>query len=129
MRAEYGERAVLRAVLREGHLPEARFTWEPLERLGWPRHQSVARPTLVRRLLTNPEPLPDWPCDPIRRKYNHAPPADASVVLHGPFSISGGWWAREQWRDYYLAESHDGMVHWVYYDRRNGCWFCQGWVE
>lgn len=36
LRAEFGEGAVVRARPREGHLPEARFTWEPLERLPPP---------------------------------------------------------------------------------------------
>lgn len=37
IRAEFGEDAVVRAQLREGHLPEASFTWEHLERAQLPR--------------------------------------------------------------------------------------------
>jgi protein ImuB len=129
VRAEFGEQSVLRAVPREGHLPEARFAWEPLERLDWPRPRKAERPALIRRLLTRPAPLPGWPRDPARWKYDRAPEADGLVGLHGPFVVSGGWWGREQRRDYYLAETRKGDVLWIYHDRRQGRWFRQGWVE
>jgi protein ImuB len=129
LRAEYGEGAVLRASLREGHLPEARFAWEPLEHLDWPQPRPATGPTLVRRLLVTPEPLPGWPRDPARWKSNRVPSTDAIATLHGPFPLSGGWWARPQHRDYYLAEGRAGGLRWVYQDRRDGRWFCQGWVE
>lgn len=129
LRAEYGDQAVLRPVLREGHLPEARFAWEPLTRLDWPRPRPAAHPTLVRRMLTQPRPLADWPRDPARWKADRAPDADGLIALHGPYTISGGWWAREQRRDYYLAETRRGDVLWVYHDRQRGRWFCQGRVE
>lgn len=129
LRAEYGEQAVVRPVLRVGHLPEACFSWEPLEELDWPQPKAALHPTLVRRLLTRPHPLPGWPRDPARWKYDRSPDADGLVALHGPYAISGGWWAREQRRDYYLAETYRGDVLWVYLDRQRGRWFCQGWVE
>jgi protein ImuB len=150
LRAEYGEQAVLHAVPREAHLPEARFAWEPLEALDWPRPPTVtaaapaggtppgappgsqqqgARPTLVRRLLARPAPLPGWPREPAQWRADRSPSADALVGLHGPFAVSGGWWSREQARDYYLAESRTGRMLWVYQDRRRGRWFHQGWVE
>lgn len=37
LRAEFGDEAVVRAQLTDRHLPEARFTWEPLERVKLPR--------------------------------------------------------------------------------------------
>jgi hypothetical protein len=37
LRAELGDAAVVRAVLREGHLPEARFGWEPIAAVPAPR--------------------------------------------------------------------------------------------
>jgi protein ImuB len=132
LRAEFGEQSVLRAVPREGHLPEARFAWEPLERLDWPRPRKAEHPALIRRLLTRPVPLPGWPragSTTARWKYDRAPEADGLVSLHGPFVVSGGWWGREQRRDYYLAEMRTGDVLWVYHDRRQGRWFRQGWVE
>lgn len=129
LRAEYGEHAVMRAVLREGHLPEARFSWEPLERLEWPCPGAAERPVLVRRLLSAPAPLPGWPREPAHWRPDRSPSADAVVNLSGPFTVSGGWWGREQRRDYYFAESRTGRVLWVYLDQRRGRWFHQGWVE
>jgi hypothetical protein len=49
--------------------------------------------------------------------------------LQGPYAVSGGWWAREQHRDYYFAESVRGELLWVYHDRRRGRWYQQGRVE
>lgn len=129
LRVEYGERAVVHAVLREGHLPEARFAWEPLERLDWPQPGVAQRPALVRRILPRPVPLPGWPREPGQWKYDRAPSADALVALHGPYVVSGGWWGGEQRRDYYLAETRKGGMLWLYHDRRRGRWFRQGWVE
>ena len=51
IRAELGEEAVVRARLTEGHLPEARFTWEPLS------HLSEARPACGRETGAGPPPL------------------------------------------------------------------------
>ena len=47
----------------------------------------------------------------------------------GPYLISGGWWVREVRRDYYFAETAQGEVLWLYYDRRRRQWFLQGRVE
>src|SRR4029434_3991560 len=38
LRAEFGDGAVVQAKLANGHLPEARFTWEPLSRVKLPRN-------------------------------------------------------------------------------------------
>ncbi|MFO7775472.1 MAG: DNA polymerase Y family protein, partial [Candidatus Hydrogenedentota bacterium] len=61
IRAEFGEGAVVRARLREGHLPEAGFTWEPLDRLRAPDPAPAAQRVLVRRLYTPPVKLPPRP--------------------------------------------------------------------
>lgn len=57
IRTELGEEAVVRARLREGHLPEARFLWEPLSHLCRPRPGPGGKPALVRRLYSRPAPL------------------------------------------------------------------------
>ena len=130
VRAELGDDAVVRAVLREGHLPEASFGWERL--LGVvvasPRPRLV-RP-LVRRLHTRPQQLPPqarqvrddgW----LLSGLEHG----AVVRIVGPYVISGGWWARELHREYHFAELRRGDCLWVYYDRNRRRWFCQGAVE
>ncbi|MCE5263702.1 MAG: DNA polymerase Y family protein [Deltaproteobacteria bacterium] len=57
IRTELGEEAVVRARLAEGHLPEARFTWEPLSNLERPCPVPQGKPALVRRFYSRPVPL------------------------------------------------------------------------
>lgn len=130
VRAELGDDAVVRAVLREGHLPEASFGWERLV------HVVAAKPAprlvrpLVRRLLTKPQPLPPqarqvrddgW----LLSGLEHG----AVVRIFGPYVVSGGWWTREQHREYHFAELRRGDCLWVYYDRERRRWFWHGSVE
>ena len=134
LRAELGDDAVVRAVLRDGHLPEASFGWERLV------HVVPAQPTprlvqpLVRRLLARPQPLPPqarqarddgW----LLSGLEHG----AVVRIVGPYIVSGGWWAHEDGvathREYHFAELRRGDCLWVYYDRTRRRWFWQGSVE
>jgi len=130
VRAELGDDAVVRAVLREGHLPEARFGWEPLAAAApaapAPR---LVRP-LVRRLHAKPQLLPPqarqvrddgW----LLSGLEHG----AVVRILGPYVISGGWWRHAQHREYHFAELRRGDCLWVYYDRHRHRWFWQGAVE
>ncbi len=110
LRAVYGADAVVRARLREAHLPEAGLVWEPLDELVAPRPRKVERRPLVRRLL-RPQSVP--------------PPAESS---RGPYVISGGWWRAEVQRDYYFVASDTGEWLWIYYDHRRRRWFLQGRV-
>ncbi|MEK6718538.1 MAG: DNA polymerase Y family protein, partial [candidate division NC10 bacterium] len=82
VRATFGDGAVVRARLTDGHLPEASFRWEPLDRVILPKPKQVALRNLVRRIFLRPVALPTSPRHP-------------SVTLHGPHIISGGWWMRE----------------------------------
>ena len=43
LRAEFGEEAVVRAQLTDGHLPSARFTWEPLDRVEFPSFERLCQ--------------------------------------------------------------------------------------
>ena len=72
LRAEFGDDAVVQAKLANGHLPEARFTWEPLSRVKLPRNDlnrlndlnvlnSPSAKVLVRRIMAKPIPLPGGP--------------------------------------------------------------------
>lgn len=128
VRASLGAESVVRARLCDGHLPEARFNWEPIDALtpAQPR-AGEARP-LVRRILARPRPLPPrparepdgWLLDGLR-----AGPVDR---LDGPYLLSGGWWRAELARDYYFAELRSGEIHWIYYDQRRRRWFQHGQV-
>lgn len=129
LRAEFGDGAVVRAKLTDGHLPEARFAWELLERVELPRPKPAAPKVLVRRILAKPAPLPG-------SGHTHddgwlllGPRYGAVEKLLGPYVLSGGWWVREIHREYYFAETRRGDLLWVYYDRLRRRWFLQGWVE
>ena len=49
--------------------------------------------------------------------------------LFGPYVVSGGWWRREQHREYYFAETRRGDVLWIYFDRHLRLWSLQGVIE
>lgn len=149
LRAELGDGAVMKATVREGHLPEARYGWEPLRELKLPNpgpapasehgsehgpahgpeHGEAQRP-LVRRILTRPRVLPPqehryrddgWMLGDLER--------GPVVRVQGPYIVSGGWWAGDVHREYHFAETRRGDVLWVYYDRRRRRWFHHGQVE
>jgi protein ImuB len=141
LRAEFGDNAVIQAKLKDGHLPEARFGWEPLDRIKLPQNDLnglndlnvLNCPTtkvLVRRIMTKPICLPGVP------RHTHE---DGWLILghkygsvdklSGPYVFSGGWWNREIQRDYYFAETRRGTIAWIYYDRVRRRWFLQGWIE
>lgn len=168
VRAAFGNRAVVRAELRDGHLPEACFRFVPLEQ--WKetpepggvqeeegqRHENLlvaatrgasrnapgapgfreARPVrrkripLQRRVLRRPKPLPStaqgWPL--LDGVVGHV---GEVVDLDGPQRLSGGWWGKQQpaQRDYYYAETEEGGLFWVYWDRPRSRWFLHGHVD
>jgi protein ImuB len=130
LRAEFGDQAVVRAKLTDGHLPEARFTWEPLENVKLPRPTPNISKTLVRRMLAKPVSLPPPPRTPHDDGWLLLGPKYGAVErLFGPYLFSGGWWNREIHREYYFAETRRGDILWVYYDRVRRRWFLQGRVE
>jgi len=129
LRAELGDGAVVRARLRDGHLPEARFRWEPLDRVPEARPGEVDGGRLVRRVYGRPVPLPPRerhePDGWMLRGLEQGP----VVRVLGPYAISGGWWHRPGNREYHFAETQRGELLWVYYDRERRRWFLQGRVE
>ncbi len=130
LRAELGDGAVVRAVLRNGHLPEARFGWEPMERLQIPDPRPVEGRALIRRVFTQPQALPPAPRPSHDDGWLISGVVRGSVTDQtGPYVLSGGWWVREVRRDYYFVETQRGELLWVYYDRRRRGWFQHGRVE
>jgi protein ImuB len=131
VRAAFGQSSVVRPRLRDAHLPEARFAWEPVDRLRLSKLEAdreEGAPPLVRRVLSRPRPLASRDAsDP------DAGPAlvegDEVLRLFGPYRISGGWWVREVERDYYYAETASGELLWVYWDRPRRRWFLHGMVD
>jgi protein ImuB len=138
LRAEFGHDAVVYAKLTDGHLPEARFTWEPLSRVKLPacpeHHRRESKSgdtrTLVRRMAAKPILLPGGPYHSHEDGWLILGPKYGTVdKLTGPYVFSGGWWNREIQRDYYFAETRRGDLLWLYYDRVRRKWFLQGTVE
>lgn len=118
LRAEFGERSVVRARIGDAHLPDAQFTWEPIERVPLRSSPQVAAVrSLVRRIYTSPAPLPGFRLG-------------ESI---GPYVVSGGWWGGPPQhgirREYHFASNADGNLWWVYYDHRRRQFFLQGFVE
>jgi protein ImuB len=135
VRAELGDDAVVRAVLREGHLPEASFGWERLGKVVAAAPRPVRVKPLVRRLFGKPQLLP-----PQARQVRDdgwllsGLEAGAVVRILGPYVVSCGWWQGSSvglglHREYHFAELRRGDCLWVYYDRNRRRWFCQGAVE
>ena len=132
LRAEFGEGAVVRAHLRDGHLPEGNYEWQPLLELPKPKPR-LGRRVLMRRLRAHPWALPHRPRHE-EDGWQLRGRDDASVqALLGPFVVSGGWWrnhhAHDLRRDYYFAGTLKGEWLWVYRDRRKRRWFLHGRVE
>ena len=143
MRAELGNESVVRAQLREGHLPEGTFTWEPLDgstgvgpksqgnqnKLAAPKPSEVPGSMLVRRIFDRPIPLssrsrqePDgW----MLRGLQQGP----VIRVQGPYVVSGGWWRRSVHREYHFAETEKGEMLWIFFDRARRRWFMHGRVE
>jgi protein ImuB len=121
LRAAFGPRSVTRAELRQAHLPEAQFRFEPISRLTSPRARfgsldwECPKPTLVRRVLARPRPI--------------GVDAGSFVRLFGPYRISGGWWARTVERDYYYGETDRRSLLWLFFDRLRRRWYLHGIVD
>ncbi len=130
LRAEFGDEAVVRATLKDGHLPEARFAWEPLDRIKLAAPNRDAPQTVVRRITAKPIMLPGTPTHTHEDGWLLLGPRYGTVDrLTGPYVFSGGWWHREIQRDYYYAETRRGDLLWIYYDRMRRRWFLQGAIE
>ena len=152
LRAEFGEDSVVCAKLTDGHLPEARFTWEPVSRVKFPElNQNDLNPSaklrtgstkrlndlndlnsskiLVRRIAAKPRLLDGGPLRSHEDGWLLGTKYGVIDKLTGPYVFSGGWWNREIQREYYYAETRRGDLLWLYYDRVRRRWFWQGAVE
>jgi protein ImuB len=129
VRAEFGGESVVCAKLNDGHLPEARFIWEPLQRVQSPKPKPHTVKTLIRRVRTEPRTLDGAPLRSHEDGWLLGAKYGAVDKLAGPYIFSGGWWNREIQREYYYAETRNGDLLWLYYDRIRRKWFLQGAVE
>ena len=146
LRAEFGDQTVVHAKLKDGHLPEARFAWEPLDRIELSKNglnpstelrtgsaqrlNGLNAKVLIRRIAAKPNMLPATPRPTHEDGWLLLGPEYGSIdKLMGPYILSGGWWNREIHREYYYAETRRGDLLWIYYDRMRRRWFLQGWIE
>jgi protein ImuB len=130
LRAELGNEAVRKAVLRDGHLPEDQFEWVAWEKPAVVPGEIVAAPTLVRRIAAAPARLTPWQHN-LRDDGWHISGVELGGVIktYGPFVFSGRWWRDDLHREYIFAETKRGECLWLFYDRRARKWFEQGRVE
>lgn len=128
LRAELGETAVVCAELMPGHLPEARFSWQPLRRLELAQPEGSRELRMVRRVFARPRVLTAQRAGP-DGWFVRGLGAGPLYNLFGPYITSGGWWHREQHREYYFAEMRRGDLLWIYFDRRQRVWALHGAVE
>lgn len=147
VRAAFGEESVTRAKLRDAHLPEAGFRWEPTAHpppSTTPLPVSLETPSpLVRRLVIPPRELSRdelielQPVEGARRETESAwrvavaaNDAHENRWLHAtPSRVSGGWWVRTVERDYFYAQKPDGALWWLFFDRARRRWFLHGVVD
>ncbi len=131
LRAELGDEAVVRAELREGHLPEARFSWEPLQHVRPPRPapEGEGQRQLVRRFFARPRSFPLPRARDPQGWFLRGLGLGCVVRQDGPYRVRGGWWAREVWRDYHFVGTETGELLWMYQDRHRRRWVLHGVVE
>ena len=136
VRARFGDAAVARARLTEGHLPEARFAWESADTIPFPAPRDQGRRHPAGRGGGGVTPAPDRrgssrDVPMVRRIYaNPRPLPTGSAAEHaGPYLVAGGWWRTPVSRAYYFARMRGGDLLWIYYDRARRRWCCQGRVE
>lgn len=129
IRAKRGHDRVVVARLQDGQLPEAKFTWEPLDKLVIPKAIDVAVAPLVRVIFSPPIELPG--------RERHEPDGWLIAGLSegpveeviGPQDIWGGWWTNEIRRAYYYVRTRSGRWLWIYNDSIRRRWYLHGEVQ
>jgi protein ImuB len=129
IRAELGDGSVVRARLRDGHLPEGSFAWDELGELTDARPREPRSGALVRRIYERPLPLQARERRETDGWMPHGLEQGPVVRVLGPYVVSGGWWQRAVHREYHFAETQKGELLWVYYDRPRRSWYLHGRVE
>jgi protein ImuB len=132
LRAELGDRAIVRAELRDSHIPEASFSWQQLLHLpaAAPSREPSALAPLIRRVFAAPQQVASrapstrddgW----LLSGLEHG----AVTRIRGPYFLTGSWWGTPLHREYHFAELKQGETMWVYFDRTQRHWYWQGGVE
>lgn len=130
VRSRFGDDAVRRIVLQDGHLPSASFRLEAFPTLTHAKATPALERPLIRRIFDSPLPL----SPPRRHQHDdgwivHDLKQGAVVKADGPYVVSGGWWREEVHREYRYVHTLSGDILWVYFDKKRRRWFLQGGVE
>ena len=116
LRARLGEAAVRELTLLDDHRPERAWSAQ----CGTP----AGNRTAGRQSAAQPEALP-----PARPLWIMAPRPlrELPRLLGDPERIEAGWWdGTDARRDYYVAETAQGALWWVYRDLSSNTWFLHG---
>ena len=139
LRSRLGERAVTRLTLTDEHRPEQAAREVPAlasnaraaaRRGSAPSRRANAKTKADRGAADAGPPRPLWLLDcprPLGVVLESAP----WVLRDGPERIESGWWdGGDCRRDYFVAETPDGEIAWIYRDHRyatdDGEWFMHG---
>lgn len=132
--ARLGAQQVLRAVAQADHRPECKQVWKP----ALHRARADASPPSPSS-VSQPDALyPSWLLrEPLRLEMEGERPCYQGRLrkLVGPQRVEAGWWGEGQpaVRDYYIAESPQAGLVWIYRERPSSCftsesprWYLQG---
>ena len=128
LRARLGDDAVILLAPHAEHRPEKSERQRLLSDV--PANEFPARRKSRASLPLPDGPRPLWLLDeaePLQHRLEHAP----WILKDGPERIESGWWdGNDLRRDYFVAETPDGAVAWIYRDHRYGAddgeWFIHG---
>jgi len=127
LRARLGDDAVLTLAPHAEHRPE-KSDRQHVASIAQPSKSTQEKSRHFAPLPDAPRPL--WLLDqaePLQHRLEHAP----WVLKDGPERIESGWWdGNDLRRDYFVAETPDGAIVWIYRDHRYGTddgeWFVHG---
>jgi protein ImuB len=139
LRARLGDHIVTTLAMQDEHRPEQAASEAPALASNAPSRRRAKRASAAarsakgsaraaRRPATPPRPL--WLLD-CARPLGVVLEAAPWVLRDGPERIESGWWdGGDCRRDYFVAETPDGEIAWIYRDHRHatddGEWFMHG---
>jgi protein ImuB len=141
LRARLGEDAVVRVTTRAEHRPEqaARDIAVSAAGGGGPATKRQATARRAKPSMTDSGTLPEAPRplwllaepQPLAHLFEKTPWIPAWKLRDGPERIESGWWdGADVRRDYFIAESPERELQWIYRDHRYGSddgeWFLHG---
>lgn len=159
LRGIFGNSCVQRALLKDEHIPERRYSWEDLGSMPWEGEQEFGAPSSagstagqssagegrrveqgrralqVRQALQGRQVLQVRQAmqgrQAVRRVFSDPcpPPRQQFARRWGPYPISGRWWCGEQPREYCYGETKTGEILWLCRDGPDGQWRQIGVVE